>query len=321
MIPTSIQQAYQSQSVPADLLLAEIKELFGNKDPKWFFSARKKTPESFYQKIEAGATRNPFALEDFVGAMLVVPMLSDLSSAITFVDRFFVTETRRPSASSSTQKKSSDFAFDDLRLYGHLLPSEDLPPRPIDAIVFEIQIKTFLQHAWSIATHDLVYKFDRVSWARSRVAYQLKALLEHADISVSSIADLEASEHLPGVGQPESHLQGLIDLISDQWSEDILPIDRRRQAMNLDSLAQALDLTHTSDLETLLQQGKTHYRNIHPEGLTPYQCVVDYASHFLVDPLRSALIANDPSSILIFVTPDVLTRLGLSIGEARNSFV
>ena len=181
LIPESVRIAYQQQEPLADILLGEIERLVKAAPKSWFFTSRKKLLESFAQKIESGAVPNPARLEDFVGAMIVVPMTSDVSEALQFINRFFVVEYQRPADSNVTLKLASDFPFDDLRLYGHLRPRDDQPSRPIDDVILEIQVKTFLQHAWSIATHDLVYKFDHVSWARSRVAYHVKALLEHAE--------------------------------------------------------------------------------------------------------------------------------------------
>ena len=53
-----------------------------------------------------------------------------------------------------------------------------------------MQVKTFLQHAWGIATHDLIYKTDDVSWSRQRIAYQIKAMLEHAEMSIQEAGRL-----------------------------------------------------------------------------------------------------------------------------------
>lgn len=321
MIPPSIQRAYKQQSNLADALLAELDGLFQSRDRKWFYTSRKKGLESFAQKVEGGQCRDFYHLEDFVGAMLVVPMLTDLPAALGFVDKFFHTAYRRPERPDKTTKSASDFPFDDIRLYGRLRPAEDLPPRPIDDIVFEIQVKTFLQHAWSISTHDLVYKHDRASWARSRVAYQVKAILEHADLSVSAIATLEESAELPAEGQPEASIQGLIDLVEREWAQDVLPRDRRRLALNLQRLIKALSLDTADELKVLLDEGRLAGGGQHPSGLSPYQCLVEYASIHRPAALRRALTKTSLRAPAIFVSDEVLTRLRLAKEDAKSALL
>src|SRR6185295_542993 len=83
-------------------------------------------------------------------------------------------------------KGTHEFSFDDLRLYTKWKPDVTLPTPTFAGVVFELQIKTFLQHAWSIATHDLIYKTDSISWPKERVAFEIKAMLEHAENAIFS---------------------------------------------------------------------------------------------------------------------------------------
>jgi ppGpp synthetase/RelA/SpoT-type nucleotidyltranferase len=321
VIPISVRQAYREQSHIADLLLPEVKAFLAKSNSKWFHDARKKGLDSFAQKIESGKVLNASKLEDFVAGMIVVPMRSDIAAALDFVDQFFQIQYRRPETDFMTSKKASDFPFDDIRLYGTLRPSEDLPVRPIDTIVFEIQVKTFLQHAWSIATHDLVYKFDRVSWARSRVAYQVKALLEHAELSIAAIEELEGSSILPTGGQPEGRLQELIDMVAREWGDEDLPADRRRLAMNLDRLLDELSIVSLQGLADLLSSGRAVKGGSHPGGWSPYQCIVDYASIRMPEKMQAILTGTSegPGNFCIYVTPEILHRLKLSLEVAPRA--
>lgn len=319
MIPPSVQLAYKQQTPVADLLLTELDRLFGPRDQKWFYTARRKSLESYAQKLESGRCRDLFGTDDFVGAMLVVPMLEDLPAARKFVEKFFIVEEQRPGSLEETKKHASDFRFDDLRLFGHLRVEDGLPPRPIDSFRFEIQIKTFLQHAWAIATHDLVYKHDRASWRRSRVAYQVKALLEHADLSVASISQLESAASLPDAGQPETDIQNIIDLVGEEWSPDVLPRDRRRLAENLDRLLKSIGVGGLTEFKELLNCGKDDGGGAHPVGMSPYQCVIEYASRQQPEGLKKALRRKSERAQVIFVTDDVLRRIGVTRAEAINA--
>lgn len=48
-------------------------------------------------------------------------------------------------------------------------------------IIFEIQIKSAFEHAWTVATHDLVYKSSEIDWKKLRLAAQIKATVEQLD--------------------------------------------------------------------------------------------------------------------------------------------
>jgi hypothetical protein len=155
-----------------------------------------------------------------------------------------------------------------------------------------------------------------VSWARSRVAYQVKALLEHAELSIATIEQLEKSGHLSSVGQPEMRQQELIDLVRAEWLPEFLPADLRRLAMNLDRLLRGIGIDSDVGTRDLLSTGKAHYRGEHPLGWSPYQCVVDYASLTIPERLRDLSEAQTTAKpFLIFVTPDVLKRLERSLEE------
>ena len=143
MIPDSVRRAYDQQVPLAELLITEIERLVTTLPKPWFITARKKELESFAQKVESGRVADPEHLEDFVGAMIVVPMAADLPEAISKVEKFFEVEYQRPRSPDATTKLASDFPFDDLRLYGRLRARDDLPPRPIDNVLLARKLDLF----------------------------------------------------------------------------------------------------------------------------------------------------------------------------------
>lgn len=316
-IPTSWREAYRKQFPLAKLLKAEVDQYFERARTGWFTDSRVKEEGSFHQKIETGRVENIDELEDFFGALVVVPLPSDIPSALEFLDEFFVTKYRRPLDSARAPHPASAFRFNDIRLYGHLRPDDTMPPTPLDNVIFEVQVRTFFQHAWSSATHDLVYKHPRFSWARSRVAAQIKAILESAEMTIDSIDALENSPVLPREGSPESELNLLLEVVTDHWNRNDLPENLKRLTETLSDLCTAFSLD-AQELDQMLVRGRVELGG-HPDGWSPYQCVVDYYSRYEAEKLRRVLIRKSHRPKRIFVTEEVLERLGLKLGDCQSA--
>ena len=301
----------------AGLLKQEVDRHLERAKPGWFTDSRIKEEDSFHQKIETGRVADIEQLEDFFGALVVVPLPSDIQSAIDFLDEFFVTDYRRPPNSELAQYGASSFRFNDIRLYGHLRSDDSMPPTPLDSVVFEIQVRTFFQHAWSSATHDLVYKHPRFSWARSRVAAQIKAILENAEMTIDSIDELENSPVLPRGGSPESDLNLFLEIVLRHWPREDLPENLKRLTETLSDVCTAFSLD-SSALDEMLIRGRLEL-NGHPEGWSPYQCTIDYYSRYQADRLRRILRKKSGQPKQFFVTEAILGRLGLTLADCRSA--
>lgn len=313
--PSSYQQAYSLQKAKADLLKDEFRSLTTSAPEEWHVVSRVKEKDSFFEKLETGRVNDPNALEDFFAATIVVPLSGDIAAAVRFVKGFFSIQYRRPFNPEKTSRRSSDFPFDDLRLYGHLKTRDSSPVRPIDAIVFEIQIKTFFQHAWSVTTHSAIYKHDFVSWRRARVAHQVKALLEHAEYSLDSIDALEGVSSSQIKGEPEAAEVQVVEYLVEEWDRTDLPKNLRRSAQNLLNVSQACGVKSPVDI---LRKGASIHGN-HPEGWSPYQCLVHYLAEFHPLELTGALIDTRKRAPIIWVNDDILRKLKLSPAEAGRA--
>ncbi len=75
-------------------------------------------------------------------------------------------------------------------------------------VVFEVQIKTAFEHAWSTVTHDLVFKGQQVDWRSKRLAAQLKALVEQIDFLVNQFEATAAA--IQPSSDPATDTQALI---------------------------------------------------------------------------------------------------------------
>lgn len=314
-IPTSVRNSFAHQKRVADLLKAEFDQLLNKRPGDWHVTSRVKSEDSFVEKLQTGRVRDQNKMEDMFAATIVVPNRPSLAAAETFVRELMVVDERRP-AVGPIKSEASNFRFDDIRLYGHLRAPEDLPVGPIHEMTFEVQVKTFMQHAWAVATHDTVYKTDRTSWARSRMAYQIRALLEHAESAVDAIDVYDASPNGVPVGVRELRLQSIIDFIVQHWDRDFLPVSLIRAGENLDSLCEDLKVSVPDFLSAMSDEISTVGP---PLGWSPYQVALHVASARYPDQLRQHLIRGNQKSRVYYVTGDILERLGLSSSDAPNA--
>lgn len=234
-VRSELRDAYAAQTPAYELLKSLADDLLGPpaRARRWHYESRIKEELSYALKIETGRVDALDGLEDFFGCTIVVRNSSDIASAIELVEASFDVAYRRPPNAKITPHRPSAFEFDDLRLYVKLKEDPGMNRPPSAYLIFEVQIKTFLFHAWSIATHDLVYKADDVSWGRERIAFQVRAMLEHAEITIQRAGQLADIEALDRTDQATEELLSIIVQLRARWSAAQLPNDVRRLAQNV----------------------------------------------------------------------------------------
>jgi ppGpp synthetase/RelA/SpoT-type nucleotidyltranferase len=308
-IPASVRNAFDDQKAKYERLKVQVDTtVAGFKKARWHYESRVKVLQSYALKLESGRFRDPQGLEDFFACTLVVANLAEIDEAEQLIRQAFEFQERRPNAPGYTHKRPDQFPFDDLRLYVAVPVDPAVPPKGIEGVRFEFQVKTFLQHAWSIATHDLVYKTDDVSWSKERIAYQTKAMLEHAEVSIQEAEELAGSGALAKEDRQTKSLKRAIGLLREQWANDQLPADVRRLAENLLALTTSLKLD-LDRVKAILDAGKAASGS-HPTNLSPYATVVQY----LLSAEQAAMVAyleadpgpgRPPTAILIPAEIDV----------------
>lgn len=272
-IPRSIRDLYKDIKPKYELLKTEVDGLVrSKKQTRWHYESRVKAEESFTLKLETGREKNPAAPEDFFGCTLVVENHAKIDEAVALIDNLFTIEYRRPKKSDQTHLTPSDFSFDDLRLYVRN-SRPGVKPSATDDLLFEFQIKTFLQHAWGIATHDVIYKGDKVEWPASRIAFQIKAMLEHAEVSISQANQLTDATALRRSDKSSTSIQETIDKLNIRWGPSQLPSDVRRLAENVHNLIQILRLEKEAFWKSV-DEATAKGRGAKTLNLSPYGAMI-----------------------------------------------
>ncbi|MNJ30936.1 hypothetical protein D3C77_255510 [compost metagenome] len=273
-VPTSVRGVYADQAPIYERLEAEVITAFRATMPKrWHFESRVKTLESFCTKLETGRVVNPRCLEDFLGCTLVVPNALDIPKAIDMVEALYTIQYRRPPVAGETKKNADTFRFDDLRLYCARINDGTVPSQPFDDLTFEVQIKTFLQHAWAVATHDLSYKTDDVRWSKDRIVAHLKASIEYAELSIQEADALSRSNFLELRHPRTTAIATIVEAFKATWAPDELP-------SNLKSLAETLtDILYAAKIDAqtfsaLLEQEKSARDGQMPMNVSPYGAAI-----------------------------------------------
>ena len=302
-IAKPIRDAFENGEALYQRLKQEVREVLKPRveDREWFYRDRVKSLESFALKVETGRFRDYARIEDFFGCTVIVPTFSQLDGAIELIKGLFEIVRRRPKGDTETHKSASDFTFDDLRLYVQRRVATDLPPSELDGVVFEIQIKTILQYAWGIATHDLIYKTDEVSWPKERIAYQVKAMLEHAELAIAEAGKLSSA---PAVSKQDRRTKDILKVIGHLrlvWkSGDVLPNDLKRLAETIVAVLLAGDV-QVDQLSDILASEKRRI-GLLPADLSPYSFVIqalanhsdlNFEAKFKRKHIRTKLVIHD----------------------------
>jgi len=316
-IPASVRRIYEDQKAVNDKLRVKVDpRMLGLKKERWHYESRVKELPSFALKIESGRFADPKALEDFLACTLVVANAGEIDEAESLIRENFTVKSRRPPSQKETHKSPDSFPFDDLRLYVSIADTPAEPPTDLVGLVFEVQIKTFLQHAWAIATHDL-YKSDDANWSKERIAYQIKAMLEHAEVAIQEADSLAKCSALAKEDWRTGATKKAIALLKSQWSQDELPHDVRRLASNITILLDALRLK-IERLEIVLNEEREKRAGVHPSNLSPFGTVVQYLFETEREKMIS-LLKDGKSKVRVLIPEEIELPEDMDQTELRNA--
>lgn len=183
--PSILERKYQEYSPFVKAAGEKVKSTLVNfceSNKGYAFTYRIKSIESLAEKIETGRFGKWSDIDDLFACTVIIPTLSHENEVIEFCQNTF--QIIRTIKRGQNKKAPDIFRFDSTRMYGQLKKIDDIDiaaPLNIYNITFEIQIKSAFEHAWSVSTHDLVYKSSEIDWKRLRLAAQIKATVEQLD--------------------------------------------------------------------------------------------------------------------------------------------
>jgi ppGpp synthetase/RelA/SpoT-type nucleotidyltranferase len=253
IISSAIQNQFKSTEVYLEVLSKNVRDIVFNYCSKnnFAFIDRIKTLESLSEKIETGRYSKWSDLDDFYAATIIIPSLNYETEIIGFLRRMFIEVELRKRG--KTKKAPDVFRFDSTRFIGKLKQVGE--PTPIGNINFEIQIKTAFEHAWSVATHSMVYKTNNIDWKLLRIAAQLKSSVEQLDMIVSGSKQLHpyVTEHeWPEIKLKKQFLDSTNEFLrNENVPSELKPKDSSRLAENFYSF-----------FYPLINNSKTPYKEI-----------------------------------------------------------
>ena len=124
------------------------------------------------------------SINDFFGLRIVCYYLSDINIIIEILKKEF-------SVSVLKNKEEESFGYRSTHLLVKINSkyAEIHRYAQMKDLVFEIQIRTVVMHAWASVSHHLFYKKNNNSEELDRKLRQLSAILENADYSFDELAD------------------------------------------------------------------------------------------------------------------------------------
>lgn len=231
VVSTSIKARYDELAAHAPVLKSLVRERLVPicEAGQYGLADRIKTLDSFAEKLEAGRVKSWDELDDLYAATVIVPSLRDEAAVLQKLEDVFVCVTLRQR--SSTRLPPDVFRFDSPRFIARLQPSPERAGAPVESMLFEVQVRTAFEHAWSTTTHALSYKADHVDWKRHRLAAALRASVEQIDLAIAGF-ERTADEVLPGKWDESELTLEMLTRFQSLFEKGRLPSEVRPSVWN-----------------------------------------------------------------------------------------
>jgi ppGpp synthetase/RelA/SpoT-type nucleotidyltranferase len=317
--PSILDRKYNEYKPFIEAVAKKVKETLLNfcDNQGYAFTSRIKNVESLAEKIETGRFQKWSDLDDLFACTIIIPTLSHEQEVIDFCKSTF--EIIRTVKRGQNKKSPDTFRFDSTRIYARLRKNDDTDSiLSTHKIIFEIQIKSAFEHAWSVSTHDLVYKNAEVDWKRLRLAAQLKATVEQLDTLI--LAFEKTSEFIQENDYPEIKIKRYLATETNKLFEsrkipdELKPKDMSRFCNNLYFLMKQVN--QERNMKNIINQVTTKIRatksNQIPRSISLFQ-------YFVAILVSERIISTSTEQYSWHITQEVVT-LYPTLKEIRAIF-
>lgn len=244
---------------------------------------RAKTPDSVREKLSRKQYESPASdIKDFAGCRIICYYADDVGQIAELIRSEFSVD-RRHSVDKVEALRPDEFGYRSVHLVASLSErrAELTEWRQFRELVFEIQVRSALQHAWAAISHKLDYKVasDAPTELR-RQLFRLSALLELADQEFSRLrtdmkavrdrykADMDRGEFgIPlDLDSITQYLRARVDLSELERVGEAVGMDKRWQqystAYRILPVLRWLSLKTVEELDSTLSQARPRARQL-----------------------------------------------------------
>ncbi len=220
----SLEQAFAERRSYFIALFNEVKGALDKfcSDHNFLLSGRVKTIDSLRNKIESGRFPDIDSIDDVVAFSVIIDTSDQVKMVRDYLRKSFNICVIR---AGGTIRDERLFDFDCPRIYCKIKDPSGSKGE-ISPLLFEVQIRTILQHAWAKITHGHVYKPGVFDYRASRLASETMAQIEAIDRTFSDFD--ENSRKVKKIARKGmSGRLGIVRAIDQLVKENIIPEDLR----------------------------------------------------------------------------------------------
>jgi len=183
IVPSSIQLHYYLIEPYLKKLTEQVRNTLLNYCDKnnFAFCGRIKTLQSLSEKLESGRYKNWEEIDDLYACSIIIPSLDYENDVISYLKRTFKVE--KVKKKGSVLQSPEVYRFNSTRIICRYTQNTSINTS-FNNILFEIQVKSAFEHAWSVSTHKLGYKSNSIDWKMLRIVSQIKSSVEQMDTLV-----------------------------------------------------------------------------------------------------------------------------------------